>query len=101
MAETDAVTFEFKEIVESLVKKQGIHEGLWGIYFEFGLNAGNGGPNATELRPITILSIQKIGIQRVPEPTNLSVDAAIVNPVQETEKKPASPKKRSKLAGME
>jgi hypothetical protein len=101
MAETNAVTFEFTEVVEALIKRQGIHEGQWGIYFEFGFTAGNGGAGPSELRPFTMMSIQKVGIQRVTEPTNLSVDAAIVNPVQATEKKPVSPKKRSTLARMD
>ena len=94
MAETNAITFEFKEVVESLIKKQGIHEGHWGIYFEFGLSAGNGGPSASELRPVAILSIQKIGIQRVLEPTNLSVNAATVNPLKAARKEPPAPPKK-------
>jgi hypothetical protein len=80
MAETKSITFDYKEIAELLVKKQEIHDGHWGIYFEFGLAAANLGPSPEELRPAAVVPILKIGIQRFDEPTNLSVDASIVNP---------------------
>jgi hypothetical protein len=88
MAETKSISFDFKEIAELLVKNQGIHEGLWAIYVEFGIGAGNVGPSPEELKPAAIIPVMKLGIQRVEEPSNLSVDASIVNP---------SPGSKSKL----
>jgi hypothetical protein len=80
MSETKVINFDFKEIVELLVKKQGIHEGYWQFTVEFGLGAANLGPSSAELRPAAVVAVAKIGITRVDELTNLAVDAAVVNP---------------------
>jgi len=86
MAEASQYTFDFKEVTEALLKKAGIHEGLWGIYIEFGLGASNVGPTEGELFPTALVPVKKIGIQRFEKENNLSVDAAKVNP----RSKPAS-----------
>lgn len=80
MAEVQTYAFEFKEIVEALIKQQDLHEGIWQFYVEFGIVAGNMGPSANELRPSAVVPIQRIGILRVEKETNLTVDAAQVNP---------------------
>lgn len=93
MAKTQQILFDFKEIVTALVKKEGIHEGLWMLYVEFGLAAvnapilpeGQKGLKPPEdlltlLMPTAILPIKKIGIQRAQQLSNLAVDAGKVNP---------------------
>ena len=80
MATPDRYTFNYKEVVEALIKQQGLHDGEWVINLEFGLQAGNFGPNDDDLRPGVLVPIMKIGIQRTDHRSNLSVDAAIVNP---------------------
>lgn len=82
MAEATMLMFELHEIVELLIKKQGIHEGLWGISIEFGLAAANipTGPDGTTLVPAALNFVQHIGIKKHEQPTNLTVDAAKVNP---------------------
>ena len=80
MATPDRYMFEFKEVVEALVKQQGIHEGEWAIYFEYGLQAGNFGPSDSDLRPGALVPIIKMGLLRTEQKSNLSVDAAVVNP---------------------
>jgi hypothetical protein len=82
MAEVDKYLFSHQEVVEALIKKQGIHEGIWSLYMEFGLAAVNAGPGPQELDPAAIIPVRKIGLQRVQEMTNLSVDAADVNRAQ-------------------
>ena len=82
MAETNPVTFSYKEVVEALLKKQDIHEGLWALYIEFGIGAVNAGPSSDQLSPSAIVPVGKIGIQRTTEINNLSVDAAEVNPLK-------------------
>jgi hypothetical protein len=62
------------------VKAQDIHEGIWGLYIEFGLSASNVGPNEMELKPAAVIPILKLGLQRFPHENNLTVDAAKVNP---------------------
>jgi len=87
VAETNQIIFDHKEVAEALIRKHGIHEGLWGVYFEFGFGALNLGDEATKiLTPTAIVSVKKIGIQRFPEENNLTVDAAKVNPVTSTKR---------------
>ena len=80
MAEVNQYVFDFKEVVEALLRKQGIREGIWGIYVEFGLNAANVGPTDEQLLPTALISIKKIGIQRLEKETNLTVDASKLPP---------------------
>jgi len=82
MAEVTRYTFDYKEVAEALIKKQGIHEGLWGIYMEFGIVAGNipTGPSEQALLPAAIVPVVKIGIQRFDKPSSLTVDATEINP---------------------
>jgi len=93
MPEVNLIAFSYKEVAEALLRKEGIHEGLWGIYIEFGISALNiktqeGG----DLTPAAIVPIQKIGLQRFPEASNLTVDAAEVNPAPKGGQKEAETK---------
>lgn len=83
MPETNSITFTHKEVAAALIKNQNIHEGLWGIYIEFGIGAVNigQGPDDPNLMPAAIIPVTKIGIQRFPKPNNLTVDAAEENPL--------------------
>ena len=85
MAEPRQYVFSYKEIAEALVKQEGIHEGLWGLYIEFGIGAANIAttPDSNDTTPAAIVPLQKLGIQRFDEASNLTVDAAEVNPRQE------------------
>jgi hypothetical protein len=82
MAEVKNYVFDYKEVAEALIKQQGIHEGLWGIYMEFGILGTNmtSGPPEERTIPAAIVPILKIGIQRFDNPSSLTVDAAEVNP---------------------
>ena len=80
MAEVDKYLFSHQEVVEALIKQQGIHDGIWSLYIEFGLAAVNAGPGPQELDPAAIIPVRKIGLKRAEEMTNLSVDASVVNP---------------------
>jgi hypothetical protein len=82
MPEIQNITFTHKEIAEALIKKNNIHEGLWGISIEFGIGAANisQSPESVELYPAAIVPVLKIGILRFSSPNNLTVDAAEVNP---------------------
>lgn len=81
MAEASVYTFSFRELAELLVKKQGIHEGHWGIRVKFGINAANmGGLGDTPLLPTALVPVIEIGIQKFDRPNDLAVDASQVNP---------------------
>ena len=94
MAEVERYVFSYREIAEQLVKAQNIHEGIWALYMEFGIQAANiatqlvtgtapaeypAGP-PTDVIPTAIIPIQKIGIVRADHLSSISVDAAVVNP---------------------
>jgi hypothetical protein len=80
MAEASQITFSYKEVAGALVKQQGLHEGIWGLFVKFGLAATNIGPNDTDLKPAAMLAVMELGLQRFEKENNLSVDAAKVNP---------------------
>ena len=80
MGEPSQITFSYKEVAEALVKRQGLHEGIWGVFVKFGMQATNIGPNENELAPAGILALLEFGLQKFPKENNLSVDASKVNP---------------------
>ena len=80
MPEPTQIVFTHKEIVELLLKKQDIHEGIWGLFIKFGLKAANIGASPTDMMPSAIIPVLEIGLQKGKEEGNLFVDAAKVNP---------------------
>jgi hypothetical protein len=80
MPEATQLTFTHKELVEALIKHQGIHEGIWGLHVQFGISATNVGPSASEILPCAIVPIMNLGLQKFETETNISVDASKVNP---------------------
>jgi hypothetical protein len=89
--------FSYQDVVECLLKKQGIHEGIWGISVSFGLGAVNA-VNVVEpdkFLPAAIIPVQEIGIQKFETESNLTVDAAKVNP-RPAKKTPAKKSGKSK-----
>jgi hypothetical protein len=87
MAEITQMAFKHVEIVEMLIKKQQIHEGIWGLFIKFGIAASNVGATEAELNPAAIIPVLEIGLQKFEKETNLSLDAAKVNPKPTAEKK--------------
>jgi hypothetical protein len=88
MAEARLITYSFKDLAALMVKDQGIHEGLWGVYVRFGIGAANAGASDADLKPTAMVPVVDIGLQKFDELNNLSVDAARVNP------KPSSTKRQ-------
>ena len=86
MGEPNQYVFSFKELAEALIKKQDLHEGIWGVYVEFAIHGANAGPSDDQLLPTAIVPIMKLGLQKFGSENNLSVDAAKVNPVQASKK---------------
>jgi hypothetical protein len=89
MPEADRLLFELRELAEILVKHQGIREGYWGVYIEFGLGAANVPTGPGQVTPAAINFLQKIGIQKFAEPNNLTVDASQLGESQVSQKAPA------------
>jgi hypothetical protein len=82
MSEVSSYSFSYKEVVEALIKFQGVHEGIWQLAPELSMNASNIGPNTNSLRPTIVISIAHIGIVKATQETNMAVDAAKVNPMK-------------------
>ena len=84
MNEPKIITLTHKEVINALIKHQNIHEGIWQLYVEFGISAGNipTSDESQELRlcPAAIVPITKIGLMMVDKETPLSLDASKVNP---------------------
>lgn len=80
MAEAKLINYSFKELSTLMVKDQGIHEGLWGLYVRFGISAANAGQSDNDLKPTAMIPVLEMGLQKFDEVNNLSVDAAVVNP---------------------
>jgi hypothetical protein len=77
MAESTQIVFPYKELVEILLRKQGITSGIWGLYIQFGIAAANvKNPLSAEMNPAAIVPVLQIGIQKFEEEGNLSVDAS-------------------------
>jgi len=85
MPEATQIVLTHKELVELLIKKLDIHEGIWGLSVKFGLGAANVGsaPGMPDLMPAAILAVLEIGLQKFDAESNLSLDASKVNPVAE------------------
>ena len=75
MAQAQQYTFSYAELVELMLRAQGITSGIWSLYVKFGLAAANVGPSPESLQPAAILPILEVGIQRAEELTSIAVDA--------------------------
>ena len=95
MAQPTQIVFSHKEVIEALLRKQGIHSGIWGMYIRFGLKGANFGTSPEDVLPTAIVPILEIGVQRFEEESNIAVDAAKVNPKQGQPKKTRSTHRRA------
>jgi hypothetical protein len=71
--------FEFRELVEMMLRRENIREGKWVLAVEFGIGAGNlSQPGTNEARPAAFVPILNIGILRndKSELDSLAVDAS-------------------------
>jgi hypothetical protein len=93
MAEATQYAFHFKELVELLIKKQGLHEGFWSIYIKFGINAGYFSFGGADNYPTAMVPVLEIGIHKDEELTPLGLDAAVVNPRSPKTRKSSSKSK--------
>ena len=87
MANATQFTFSMVEVTETLIKAQGIHEGLWVLNLEYTLNVGLMGITQDQARPGVMVLANSLQLTAVDPkskpPENLVVDAAIVNPASE------------------
>ena len=79
MAEPDRIVFRHKEVVEALLRREGIKQGIWGLFIRFGIGGINVGPTRDELNPAAVVPVLEIGLQKFEEVNNMSVDAATLS----------------------
>ena len=91
--ESEITVISHRKVVEALVKYQGLHEGIWGLFVRFGLGASNVGENDEHMLPAAIVPVVELGLQRFSKETSISVDAAKVNPRPDQEKGEPRPHK--------
>ena len=80
MAESALFVFSFQELATMMIKQQGIHDDLWGVFIRFGISAANVADANGQLLPTALVPVREIGLQRFEEANSLTVDAAKVNP---------------------
>ena len=83
MPESTTLKFDYTEVVEALIRKQGLHEGIWQFGVEFALGASliPRSSQSNEVLPTALAGIGKIVLTKVDKENNLTVDAGKVNPV--------------------
>ena len=69
-----------KELAAVLVRHYKLKEGLYEPMVEFLIGTANIGPSPDSVAPGAIVSVTKVGLAKVAQPTPNSVDAAIINP---------------------
>jgi hypothetical protein len=86
------IEYSPNELINLMLKNEEIHDGNWILSVNFGFSAMNmrSSEEAREVSPSGIVSVQKIGLQRVNVELPFSVNAAVVNP---SPKKKTPPKK--------
>ena len=92
MAETTQYAFELKEVVASLLQKEGITAGKWMLALEFTTTAGVFGTSPQDSRPGAMLQVNRVQLIRVPDDTTgnpLVVDASTLSHAPQEKTKPA------------
>ena len=80
MAEPKHIVFKHREVVEALIKHQGLHEGVWMLTVTARLNMLVTGPSPDTAMPAAMVLIQELGLMKTDQENSLAVDAAAVNP---------------------
>ncbi len=72
--------FNYQEVIEALIKAQGIEEGIWALEFRIKQGATNMNENG-QMLPTVFSMITGVGLTRVETETNLTVDASKLHPL--------------------
>ena len=91
----EELKFSHKEVVEALIRQQGLHDGIWMLNIQFGIGALNVQPPDGEKGdavPAAIVPIVGIGLRKVEAVNSLALDASKANPGTKTSKQKKSKK---------
>lgn len=79
MPKVSQLEYGLQELTELMVRDRGITKGHWMILVRFTWAAANLETGPQDVAPALISRIQSIGIQEVPTPNPISVDASQLN----------------------
>ncbi len=83
MAEVSQYIFSHRDLVETLIRKQGLHEGVWTLAFQLGMAATQvPSPAGGDPLPGAVLSIFAVALQKADKEGPTALDAAKVNPAK-------------------
>lgn len=73
--------FEFKDVLQALVKEAGIEEGIWQLGVEFGFAASNvaSEDNVDNLKPAAMIAVNRFTLSRAERASSLTIDASSVD----------------------
>lgn len=96
MNDTPQCMFSQKQVIEALLKLQGISEGKWTLVIQFGFGAVTAGPDEENLAPTAMVGVTGFGLKRADVTTKGTiVDASSFTQTNPKRKKP--PLKAAKL----
>jgi len=75
-------SYTVKELIELLIRDQGLHEGYFDISVNFGIMMGGFLNPHGHTCPSAVVAIEGIGLRQVPELAGAALDAAVVNPAK-------------------
>ncbi len=72
--------YSAKDLTEILIKHNDLHEGIYALNLEFQFGLGMMGPTPEQTLPSAIVSLARVGLNKVGVHATNTVDAAEVNP---------------------
>lgn len=91
----DKYIYDLRQLIEALIKDQGLHEGYWGIGLEFGFGAATFGQTAEEAMPTAFVQVSRVRLVRGESELPLCIDASKINPKDKKTSKLSDKRKSS------
>lgn len=82
-----------RELGALLVRHYGMHEGHYDVSFEIMMGSGRFKDDQGSPMPGAFIGIRQVGLIRVQKATENTIDAALVNPLDSSAKRPTAAKR--------
>ena len=76
----EQIAFGRQDLATALIRQSQLHEGYWRVYLQFGPIAAVNANHNGHVYPSVFVPVVRVGLMRDAVLTDLSVDAAEVNP---------------------
>lgn len=76
---TRQIPMSMVALATALVQANDLHDGIWRVYFKFGINGLNASVNG-HLSACALVPVIEVGLMADTQVSDLAVDAAVVNP---------------------